>query len=87
MARNSLIALIAAAAITLGGCGEEDTGGAPEVKGLSLPSAEQKLKAAGFNADVSSDALFGVVVKENYIVCDQSAPAGKLVPLEVSKDC
>ena len=85
--RNAFAALAATCVLAFGGCGEDDTGGAPEVQGLSLPSAEQKLKAAGFNADVSSDALFGVVIKENYIVCDQSEPAGKLVPLEVSKDC
>ena len=86
--RKIVTAVLAATiAIAASGCGEEDLGGAPEVKGLSLPSAEQKLKAAGFNADVSSDGLFGVVVEENWVVCEQGSPAGKLVPLDVSRDC
>lgn len=85
--RKRFIGLVGVGVLLLSGCGGDDLGGAPEVTGLSLPSANQKLKAAGFNSDVSSDALFGVIVEENYIVCDQSEPAGKLVPLEVSKDC
>ena len=85
--RKTFAALIATGALALAGCGGNDTGGAPEVEGLSLPSAKQKLKAAGYNADVSSDALFGVIIESNFIVCDQTEPSGKLVPLEVSKDC
>ena len=31
--------------------------------------------------------MFGVIVEENYTVCSQEAPKGKLVPLDVSKEC
>lgn len=86
--RKGIAAVATAATLLVAGCGEEDDlGAAPDVRGLSLPSAEQQLKKSGFNADVSSDGVFGVVIEENWIVCDQSTPVGKLVPLDVSKDC
>ncbi len=86
MKRAGLIALIGAA-IGVGGCGEADLGDAPDVRGLSLPSAESQLKKAGYNADVSSDGAFGVIVEENWVVCEQDTPVGKLVPIDVSRDC
>ncbi len=71
----------------LGACGEADLGGAPEVKGLALPDAKRELKKAGFSSSVTSDAAFGVVIEQNFTVCEQDSPQGKLVPLDVSKQC
>jgi hypothetical protein len=80
--------LVVTCTLALGACGGDGgTGGAPNVEGLSLPAAKQRLQNAGYNADVSSDGLFGVIVEENWVVCDQSEPSGHLVPLDVSKDC
>jgi hypothetical protein len=56
-----------------------------DVRGLSLPIAKQTLKRAGYATSVTSDSLMGVVIEENYIVCDQHDPKGHLVPIEVSK--
>ena len=61
--------------------------GVPDVRGLGLPVAETQLKKANLAASYTSDGLFGVIVKGNWTVCDQHAPKGKLVPLEVEKGC
>jgi hypothetical protein len=84
-----MIKLIVALSVcaVLVSCGGGGTGGAPDVRGLSLPSAERVLKQDNYRADVSSDGLFGVIVEENWTVCEQSEPKGRLVPLEVSKEC
>jgi hypothetical protein len=71
----------------LAGCGEADLKGAPNVKGLDLPTAKAQLKHAGWRPSVTSDAMFGVLVEENFTVCDEKTPNGKLVPLKVSKSC
>lgn len=84
--RKTIAALTVAGVLALAACGG-GTGDAPDVRGLSLPAAEKQLKNAGYNTDVSSDGVFGVVVEENWIVCDQSEPKGQLVPLDVSRDC
>lgn len=85
--RRSLIAA-AGAALAIAACGEEDLGAAPDVRGLTLPKAEERLKTAGYSADVKSDAVFGVIVRENFRVCEQHKPEdGNLVPLDVSKQC
>jgi hypothetical protein len=83
----AMFAVLAVLAVLVGGCGDADLGGAPDVRGLSLPDAERQLKGAGMSASVTSDGLFGVVIRENWTVCEQDSPNGKLVPLEVSKQC
>ena len=81
-------AALAALALTAAGCGgSEDLKGAPNVKGLALPSAEAVLHKHGYSASVSDDALFGVIIKSHFKVCDEHAPDGHLVPIDVSKDC
>jgi hypothetical protein len=78
---------IAAALVLLGGCGGEDPAG-PDVRGMTLPDAKKALKTADVRASVHSDALFGVIVEENFVVCDQEAVNARMVRLEVSKyDC
>jgi uncharacterized lipoprotein YajG len=59
----------------------------PDVRGLGLPDAKRRLKSSGYRASVHSDALFGVVIEENFTVCSQGDKNGHLVPLEVSKEC
>lgn len=81
-------AALAALALIVAGCGgTEDLKGAPNVKGLALPSAETVLHKHGYSASVSDDALFGVVIKSHFTVCSEHTPDGHLVPIDVSKDC
>jgi hypothetical protein len=75
------------AALMVAACGSTDLGGAPNVKGLALPEAKQQLKTAGFSTSVKDDSLFGVVIESHFTVCKQGTPNGKLVPLDVSKQC
>lgn len=84
--RTLSIALVLSASV-FAGCGSADLKGAPDVSGLSLPDAKAQLKAAGFGASVTSDAMLGVIIEENFTVCKVKEPKGKLVPLEVSKSC
>ena len=61
-----------------------------DVRGLTLPTARKQLKAHGnYTADAKAKgAIFGVLVEENFTVCEQGKPKGHLVPLKVSKrDC
>ena|SRR5207249_983968 len=59
---------------------------ATEVTGLTLPTANKKLSAAGFKADVSNtDTTFGILVPPNSTVCKQSSPRGKIVPILAQK--
>lgn len=82
----SSAAIISIAVLSACG-GSEDIGAAPDVRGLVLPDAEAKLERAGYSASVSDDAMFGVLVPSHYTVCSESSPEGKLVPIDVSKDC
>jgi hypothetical protein len=74
-------------ALLLAGCGSANLNGAPNVKGLSLPSAEEQLEAHGYKASVTTGALFGVIVRSHYTVCSESTPDEKLVPIKVEKQC
>jgi hypothetical protein len=85
--RSIAVLSLAAMVLALTSCGEPDLGNAPDVRGLSLPTANKQLKKANFSSDVTSDGLFGVIVEENWVVCDQASPKGRLVPLEVSREC
>lgn len=59
----------------------------PDVVGLTLPAAKQLLKEAGYKANVSNtDAAFGILIPQNYTVCEQSPPRGDLVPILAQKD-
>jgi beta-lactam-binding protein with PASTA domain len=82
-----IVALIAATAVGASACGQEDLGGAPNVKGLTLDVAQIQLKDAGFGVSAKDDSLFGVIIASHFTVCAQHTPTGKLVPLDVSKLC
>ncbi len=81
-----LVAVVVGALI-LSGCGSASLNGAPNVRGLSLPSAEEQLNIHGYKASVTTGALFGVIVKSHYTVCSENTPNGKLVPIKVEKEC
>jgi len=84
--RPMVVALVAAAGFAMSGC-NEDLGGAPNVKGLTLDVAQQQLKKAGFGISAKDDSMFGVVIPTHFTVCAQHTPSGKLVPVDVSKQC
>ena len=81
----TVVCLIALGATGLVGCSSEEPAG-PDVVGMMLPTAKDKLKKAGVTADVDSDGLFGVIVEENWVVCDTHSVNDHMVRLEVSKD-
>ncbi len=81
------LAALAVSTVLLAGCGGDDLGSAPDVRGIGLPDAKRILKDAGFETTTKSDGLLGVLVEENWTVCKQKAPKGQLVPIEVSKVC
>ena len=87
MLRTTYCAALVAAVLTVTACGSEDLKGAPDVEGLALPEAKTQLEQAGFSASVKTDAMFGVIIESNFTVCKEKSPKGKLVPLEVSKQC
>lgn len=79
--------LLGVACLGLVACGEEDLAGAPDVRGLPLPEAKTQLEEAGYSAAVTDDATFGVIIESHFVVCDEHSPKGRLVPIDVSKDC
>lgn len=79
-------ALVVTCAFILSACGDPDFAGAPDVRGLNLTDANRQLQSEGYNSTiVEDDALLGVVVEENFVVCEQEDTRGKLVPLKVAK--
>jgi hypothetical protein len=84
---SPVLASVVIGVLVLSGCGSANLDGAPNVKGLSLPSAEKQLQAHGYKASVTTEALFGVIVRSHYTVCSENTPDGKLVPIKVEKQC
>lgn len=85
--RSNVCVGLAVIVVAFAGCGSENLRGAPNVKGLALPDAKAQLQQAGFSASVKSDATFGVIIESHFTVCNEHTPVGKLVPLDVSKQC
>ncbi len=82
--RMTYLGLVASFVVALSGCGEEPVG--PDVVGLTLPDAETQLTEAGVAFSThATDAAFGVIVKENFVVCDVEAVNEQTVRLEVAK--
>jgi predicted small secreted protein len=75
------------AAVLLSGCGADPAG--PDVRGMTLPDAKAKLAEAGVEVSThATDAAFGILVEENFVVCDVEAVNERMVRLEVAKhDC
>lgn len=58
----------------------------PNVVGLKLPVASERLRAAGWiPKPFNTDTLFGIVVPSHYTVCHQYKPIGKKVRLLAQK--
>jgi len=60
--------------------------GPPNVVGLKLPVATERLRAAGWiPRPFNTDTIFGIVVPSHYTVCHEYAPIGKRVRLLAQK--
>jgi hypothetical protein len=60
--------------------------GPPNVVGLKLPIAGERLRAAGWvPAPFNTDTLLGIVVPSHYTVCHEYKPIGKRVRLLAQK--
>jgi hypothetical protein len=61
-------------------------GGPPNVVGLNLVVASDRLRSAGWiPRPFNTDTLFGIVVPSHYTVCHEYAPIGKKVRLLAQK--
>jgi hypothetical protein len=59
---------------------------APDVVGLTLPTARRELEGAGCKLDVSNtDTTFGIIVEDHFTVCEQDDPRGEVVHLLAQK--
>ena len=65
----------------------EPTGEAPDVVGQRLDIAKDDLRAAGYRPRVSGGGILGVVVDQNWVVCDQQPPDGDAVDVNVDRSC
>ena len=58
----------------------------PDVRGLNLVDADAILAKHNYTSTiVEKDTAFGVYVRDNFVVCDQKKPKGRIVPLKVAK--
>jgi hypothetical protein len=84
MRKIAYFLLVVISATLLAGCGEDAAG--PDVRGMTLPDAKAALADAGITASThATDAAFGVLVEENFVVCDVEAVNEQMVRLEVAK--
>jgi len=66
--------------------GEAEPTEPPNVVGLPLPQAKQMLEEAGYRtAAKNTDTTFGIIVPENYTICNQGKPRGDLVVVLAQK--
>jgi hypothetical protein len=86
MKKFAVSALIAATLMTgLAACGEEPIVG-PDTRGQTLPKAIKMLDDAGIgHVEHAKDAAFGILVPENFVVCEQVKVNAISVRLEVAK--
>ena len=86
--RATAATIFAVLAMSLAGCSHDQKKKpvGPDVRGLSLPDAESALKKAkiGFT-EHATDATFGIVVKDNFVVCTESYVGPHMVRLNVAK--
>lgn len=78
--------------VALTGCSGEDPV-MPDVTGEKLDAAQTAIEDAGFDEDVEVEGggLFGVIEEANWVVCEQSPPAGEALSgaprLVVDRSC
>lgn len=59
----------------------------PNVVGDRLDTATDTLERAGYQPRVRGGGLFGVVVEENWVVCEQAPADGSVVAVTVDRAC
>lgn len=58
----------------------------PNVLGLPLPEAKRMLKQAGYRTVAkNTDTTFGIIVPDNYTICNQGRPRGEIVVVLAQK--
>lgn len=58
----------------------------PNVLGLPLPEARRMLKQAGYRTIAkNTDTTFGIIVPDNYTICNQGRPRGEIVVVLAQK--
>lgn len=80
----ALVLLLAA------GCGAAPRKAVPEVTGERLNVAEDTLDANGLRYRTAGGGIFGIVVRANWVVCEQSPPPHRIastVLLTVARSC
>lgn len=86
VARRASAVLALAACLSVTACSHTPKPAGPDVTGLNLQDAEAKLKHAdvGYTTH-ASDAMFGVLIPQNFVVCSEHYVAKHMVRLEVAK--
>ena len=79
--------LLVAVALLLGsGEAVAQKAGPPNVVGLKLPIASERLRAAGWTpVPFNTDTLLGIVVPSHYTVCHEYPPIGRRVRILAQK--
>lgn len=81
--KKALVLLVLVAGLVTA-CGAEPAG--PDVRGMTLPDARIALSEAGVEASAhAEDAAFGILIEENFVVCEVEAINEQMVRLEVAK--
>jgi beta-lactam-binding protein with PASTA domain len=78
------------ALLLLSGCGATERAEVPDVRGERLDVAERHLEDAGLDAEPIGGGTFGIVVRSNWVVCDQEPEPGEeasRVRLIVDRSC
>lgn len=58
----------------------------PNVLGLPLPEAQRMLKQAGYRTVAkNTDTTFGIVIPDNYTICNQGKPREEIVVVLAQK--
>lgn len=71
--------------LALAGCGGKTPPG-PDVTGEGLVKAESDLKAAGISySEHAKDGIAGIIVKDNWVVCDEKYVSPHEVRLDAAK--
>lgn len=61
--------------------------GPPDVIGARLDIGRAELERAGYRASVSGGGAFGVIVEQNWVICEQEGPDGDVVDIRVDRSC
>jgi hypothetical protein len=86
------VSIAVLAALVLAGCGSRtvEPRPIPDLVGMNLQQAEDKLDSRGLGYDAVGGGTFGIVVRSNWEVCRQVPSAGKTakaVTLYVARGC